>query len=218
MAANRIQLGANLGLTDYEQAGNKRHQIMRTLDDGTVVPLDAIRTSEEMQWCMELTDEHGRNLYDTDPSYRATVMDLSEASQDTLLAEDTGAYRNPIPTDEEMLEGLRQDAFQQYVERLADQAGGNDLIAKYNAAHAMVYPTEEQYALLSEAQQRTQPEGLRPFENMLKQRRAEGLGPLRVTVTPDDAQDQAYEDAKNAEALAYLEEHGGGTRDEGEQE
>lgn len=164
----------------------------------------SFESQEEMIKVMGMTDpKTGESLYEKSDLFRRSVEEIVANTP----AETIGVQleqRSPIPTDAEFLEGLRQDALRQQFERMVDQAGGNDAIAKYNMALMLTQPTEEQYQNFSEINQLTQLDAARPMENYLKARKASGLGPERSTVQLWDEHDEAYEEAKRNEALDFL--------------
>jgi len=209
----RVQLGANKGSGDRAEAGKSRFPFYRLNDaTGRDEQVTQFGSSEEFQEALAMTDEHGTNLYDTSAVFRVSVEEIV-ANSPALFAEETLARRNPIPDNETFLQGLREDAIRQRYDRLVDRAGGDDLEAKYELAMTIATADAETQASIREMQGLTQPEGLRPFEHELRERKAQGLGPLSWNSHDVAQHEQAqaeYEARMNKEALDYLAEHEAG--------
>lgn len=193
----RIQL-LGTSRSDKDLAGTKRYKLTRKDEHGNPVQLTKFADREEQVEAMMVLDEEGRCAYDHDPVYRETVNDITANS---VFTEPTLARRNPIPTNEEFLAALKVDALRQRRAELTEQAGGSDAIAKYNAALSLTDPANYEDAMaMQEATE--QP---RPYEDMLKSRKAEGLGALQWTFAVDA--DKAISPAEDAVAGADADGH-----------
>jgi hypothetical protein len=197
---SRIQIMG--GQSDSVVAGKKRFDLTYEDENGKRVPLTSFENMDDMQLYMSMKDAEGRDLYSTNASYRKTIEEIV-ANSPALLADNGLARRDVIPTNDEMLEGMRQDAVMQQHERYIDAAGGNDLVLKYQYAEAMLNPTPEQHAAFSEIQERTEP--ARPYENFLKANKASGLGPVQFSTPTEDVDLIAQLEAEhNARILADM--------------
>ncbi len=180
--SGKIQLGANAGDSDRAQAGNRRYPFVRLNDlTGQNERVTSFDNIEELVEAQSLRDENGRCLYDTDPAFRVTVEEMV-ANSPALLAEDSLSRRDVIPTNEEMMKGLKEDALRQQRDRLVDAAGGGDLVAKYQLAQALM--DENNYEGAHEMGRAT--ESSRPYEDYLKQRAAQGLPPEQFSIPTED--------------------------------
>lgn len=146
----------------------------------------------------------GKPYYETNAAFREAVTELINNTPAEVLGVQLEP-RNPIPTNEEMLEGMRQDAMRQRYNEMVDKAGGNDAVAKYELARLLTDPNAENFEFFGEMNQLTQLDATRPMENFLKERRAAGLGPQRDTAPMEsDEEVQAREDAHNKEILEWM--------------
>ena len=160
---------------------NDDFQLNRVHPDGTVEPVTSFRDMNEViKYMSHKNPKTGRAYYDESAQVRAAVERVIANTPAEVLNVQLEP-RTPIPTDEEMLRGLRADALRQQHDILVEKAGGGDLMAKYQLAQMIMNPTEEQYQSFSELQKLTQPEGSKPYEQRLKDRKAAGLGPERIS-------------------------------------
>lgn len=167
--------------------------------------ITCFKDQAEMLRAMDIRNpDTGRDMYSSDPQFRAAIEGLLESTDASALGVnlEKGSYHNPIPDDAEMLRGLAEDAARQRYQELVDRAGGNDAVAKFELAKIMLNPTPEQHAELSLIQELQEN---KPYETYLKQRNAAGLGPERINIPlTSEEEGQAYEDRKNQEALDFL--------------
>ncbi|HEV8328931.1 MAG TPA: hypothetical protein VGQ08_15755 [Nitrospiraceae bacterium] len=196
--ADRIQIMG--GQADRDQAGTKRFKMERLNDaTGKMEPVTSFDDMDDMQEMMSMRDEKGRSLYETSAAFRETVKDMA-ANSPALLADNGLAYRDVIPTNEEMLEGMRQDAVMQQHERYIDKFGGGDLVGKFLMAQMIMNPTPEQREAFSEIQERTEP--AKPFENHLKSLATRGEVLQWTHSTEDTEAQRESEEAHNQRILA----------------
>jgi hypothetical protein len=168
----RIQLMGN-ARSDKETAGTNRYILSRLNAKGVRERIVSFDTQEDLQEAMNFKDEQGRDVYHNDAAYRETIREVI-ANSPKLMAEPTLARRSVIPDNETFLKGLKHDALVQRRNELTEQAGGSDAIAKYNAALALTDP--ENYEAAQEMAAET--EVATPYADMLRSRKAAGLGPL----------------------------------------
>lgn len=190
------------GKKDYS---NDDFALNRVYPDGRVERIESFKDMDEaIKFMSHKNPATGRAYYDESEQVRAAVqraMANTPAEAINVQLEP----RSPIPTNEEMLRGLREDALKQQHDRLVDQAGGSDLIAKYALAQMLMNPTDEQRQSFTEMQAITQPEGARPYEQHLKNRKAAGLGPERMSAPMQTEEElNEYEARKAQESLDYL--------------
>ncbi len=165
----------------------------------------AFKDSTEMMQAMELRhpDTH-RDLYQSDPLFRQSVEGIlanTEAAAIGVRVEP----RQAIPTDEEMMQGLLDDAARQSYAQLVDRAGGNDAISKLELARMIQNPSQDEREALGHINGMTDQSASRPLETAMKNRRAAGLGP-QLDVVPMESPDaiNAREAAHNEEILSWL--------------
>lgn len=196
--ADRIRLGRQ-----FQDDSDQVIPLFRTHSDGRKERITSFASQEEMIKAMSATDPRtGEPLYEKSPLFRKSIEEIvanTEASTIGVQLE----RPSPIPDDATFMQGLYEDALRAQHAQLVDRAGGNDLMAKYQLAQMLLNPTEQQHENFTAMQQLTQPEGLRPHEEYLKQRKANGLGPWQETVQIAD-DNSAYEQQKIDEALDYL--------------
>lgn len=196
--ADRIRLGRQ-----YQQDAGDEIPLFRTYPDGRRERITSFISQEEMLKAMSARDpKTGESLYEKSALFRRSIEDITANTEASTIGVQI-ERPSPIPTDEVFLQGLKEDALRQQHQKMVDAAGGNDAIAKYNLALMMTQPTEEQFDNFTQIQQLTQPEGTRPHEEYLKQRKANGLGPWSETVSIAD-DNSAYEQQKIDEALDWL--------------
>ncbi|MBX3301588.1 MAG: hypothetical protein KF693_05170 [Nitrospira sp.] len=198
--ADRIKLGKQ-----YQDNSDLVIPLWRTYPDGRKERITSFASQEELLKAMDAVDPNsGESLYAKSELFRASVEEIINNTPAEVIGVQL-EQRSPIPTDEEMLQGLREDALRQQYQRMVDAGGGNDAIAKYNLALMLTNPTEEQYANYQDMQQLTQPEGNRPYENYLKERKAAGLGPQQDNVPMESEEERAAKEvAHNEEVLTWL--------------
>lgn len=183
-------------------------RLHRTLPDGSIEYLESFKDQDEMLRAMSVTDDQGRCLYDTNEAFRDAVTALIANTPADIVGVQLEP-RSPIPTDEEMLQGLREDALRQQMAIMVDKAGGDDAIAKYNLGLMLTNPTEEQAQNFTEMGLLTQLDESRPMESYLKDRQANGLGPDRQTVSMIDEEEDARKEAEhNQEILNWMASQG----------
>lgn len=168
----------------------------------------SFQNSEEMHQAMSLRHPiTGRDMYSSDAMYRASVegiLSKTSAAQINVQLE----RPNPAPTDAEFMAGLIEDAARQRMHELADKAGGSDAVAKLE--YALNLQSKDPARIIENgAIDAIRGDANKPYEQMLKDRRAAGLGPLTMSVsTSSEEADAAYEQSKIDEALDYLESEG----------
>ena len=168
----------------------------------------SFQNSEEMHQAMSLRHPvTGKDMYSSDAMYRSSIVGiLSMTSAVQIIVQ--LSRPNPAPTDAEFMAALIEDAARQRMHELADKAGGNDAVAKLE--YALNLQSKDPARVIENgAIDAIRGDANKPYEQMLKDRRAQGLGPLTTTVaiTSDEA-NAAYEQSKIDEALDYLEAEG----------
>ena len=162
------------------------------------------RNQDEMLAAMSLTHPStGEDLYSKSPAYRRGFDAIIANTPASTVGVELES-RQAIPTDEEMLKGLMEDAARQRYAQLVEKAGGGDAIAKLELARAMLNPTEEQHGEFSLIQSQTDLASTRPMEQYLKSRKEQGLGPQVDHIQVWDDHNEAYEQKKQQEALDFL--------------
>lgn len=182
--------------------------LWRTFPDGRKERITSFTSQEEMLKAMSARDPRtGEDLYQTNQLYRDSIQEIVANTPAQSIGVELEP-RSPIPDNNQMLQGLREDALRAQYEDLIEKAGGGDRaakMAKYNLALMMTNPTDQQFQSFGELQQLTQPEGNKPMESYLKERKEAGLGPWRETVPMETEEERAaYEQRKNDEALQFL--------------
>lgn len=179
-------------------------RLHRQLPDGSIEYLESFKDQDEMLRAMSVTDEQGRCRYDSDEAFRDAVIALIHNTPPHIVGVEL-TPRSPIPTDEEMLRGLREDAIREEFDALIDTAGGNNARAKLQLAQHLMNPSDEVRQVLTEMGQLTQLDESRPMESYLKDRQANGLGPDRQTVSMIDEEEDARKEAEhNQEILNWM--------------
>lgn len=194
-----------------QSQGDERVKIFRnqfghlTLDQSEAVEqVTQFRDQTEMLAAMDLKHPStGEDLYSKSPAYRRGFDGIMANTSASSVGVDLEP-RQAIPTDEEMLKGMMEDAARQRFAQLVDKAGGNDAIAKLELARAMINPTEAQHNEFSLIQTQTDLASTRPMEQYLKSRKEQGLGPQVDYIQVWDDHNEDYEQKKTQEALDFL--------------
>jgi hypothetical protein len=146
----------------------------------------------------------GKAYYDTNEAYREAVIELVANTP----AEQVGIQlepRNPIPDNDQMMQGLLEDAYRAEFSDWVDRAGGTDARAKLQFAQHFMNPSDETRTVLEGINRLTQRDAGRPFETFLKERKAAGLGP-QCDSMPMESEEElaAKEAAHNKEILEWM--------------
>ncbi|MDK2744314.1 MAG: hypothetical protein NDI90_15510 [Nitrospira sp. BO4] len=180
-------------------------KLHRTLADGSIEYLTSFKDSDELVRAMSVIDPAtGKAYYDTNEAYREAVIELVANTP----AEQVGIQlepRNPIPDNDQMMQGLLEDAYRAEFSDWVDRAGGTDARAKLQFAQHFMNPSDETRTVLEGINRLTQRDAGRPFETFLKERKAAGLGP-QCDSMPMESEEElaAKEAAHNKEILEWM--------------
>jgi hypothetical protein len=192
---------------DRKDTSNQEVPLYRTLANGQRERITSFQSQEELLKVMDLTHpDTGESMYQKSEAFRRSVERIMDQTDAAVIGVQTEP-RSPIPDDATFLQGLREDALRQRYAEMVDKAGGNDAVAKYELAHALVNPQAFEPEWVQQMQDThliTDPSASRPMEQYLRSRKDAGLGPQVDRIAVFNDRDAEYEARKEQEALDFL--------------